>query len=146
MLGDGVCRVQKGCKSEGEQYADQHEQNRPKVHWGTVMSRVWKRWVMEEHHDLLFPNSPKWKRKSGTPRQNRMNGKKRKSRGSQNRVCTHSHVYLYNIPAHQSDLPPLHPQQTCLKLFMTKNRGKVFISFLSTVASNMIRPQMKAYW
>ena len=129
----------------------------------TVMSRVWKTWVIQEPHGsqvlnnqepcqckfsaayLLSPNSPKWRRRSRTPRQKRVNGRKRRNRGAQ---MGHQLIVMPTFPTAlltEVAFIPL-PQQNCLNQFITKSRGYSFISLLTTMASKIMCPQMKADW
>lgn len=55
---------------------------------------------------LLSLNGPKWRKRRSAPRLKRVNGRKRRNRGSQNGISTHSHTYLYNDLGHWSGLPP----------------------------------------
>lgn len=89
----------------------------------TIMSSIWKTWVMQEPHGsqvlnnqepcqckfgtayLLSPNSPKWRRR--TPREKRVNGRKTRNRESQMGTSPHSHAYLSSSPAHWSALHPV---------------------------------------
>ena len=91
----------------------------------TVMSRFWRTWVIEEPRGSQFLsyyepwqckfnaaylfslNSPNWSRRSGTPRQKAVNGRKRWSTGNRMRVSTHSPACLSNSLAHWKCPSPL---------------------------------------